>query len=317
MAKYTFLLPAYKGQFLKDAIHSILYQSFSDFEILVSDDCSPDGLLDICSMFDDSRLKYRRNLNNIGGMNLVNHWNLLLTQCKSEYLIIASDDDIYDVHFLDRIEHLVLLYPDVDVIRARCQRINSQNDVRDKEDIFDEYQTNIEAINSIYNGNYIGCIGNYVFKTSTLKANGGFVFFPYAWFSDVATVISVLNNGQVNTREVLFQFRLSSQNISDTVKDKRLDYQKMLATIEFDRWMSNYFDNLNFDSSLYQQSLKLSILKSFKHRMYSQCGDYAWSVGIFKYLWIYRKFKTHKFFSLVSFIKYFSISLINHKFSKL
>ena len=47
MAKYSFLLPAYKPDFLEVALRSIKSQTFSDFKVLVSDDCSPHDLKSI------------------------------------------------------------------------------------------------------------------------------------------------------------------------------------------------------------------------------------------------------------------------------
>ena len=40
--KFSFLVPAYKSCFLKEALLSILSQSYEDYEIIVSDDASPE-----------------------------------------------------------------------------------------------------------------------------------------------------------------------------------------------------------------------------------------------------------------------------------
>ena len=45
--KYTFLLPAYKPDFFEEALRSIKDQTYSDFKVLVSDDCSPHDLKSI------------------------------------------------------------------------------------------------------------------------------------------------------------------------------------------------------------------------------------------------------------------------------
>jgi nicotinate-nucleotide adenylyltransferase len=57
MSRYTFLLPAYKAKYLPEALESIKRQSFQDFEVIVSDDCSPEdikGAFDRC-VGDDPR----------------------------------------------------------------------------------------------------------------------------------------------------------------------------------------------------------------------------------------------------------------------
>ena len=65
--KYTFLLPAYKAKYLKEALDSLLDQTYKDFKIIVSDDNSPEDIRGIVDSFDDVRIEYRKNKNNIGG----------------------------------------------------------------------------------------------------------------------------------------------------------------------------------------------------------------------------------------------------------
>ena len=47
MAKYTFLLPAYKREYFRKALESIKNQNFKDFKCIVSDDCSPEELYSV------------------------------------------------------------------------------------------------------------------------------------------------------------------------------------------------------------------------------------------------------------------------------
>ena len=62
-AKYTFLLPAFKVTFLQEALLSIKQQTFSNFFVIVSDDCSPENIKEVFDkcVGDDKRFTYRRN----------------------------------------------------------------------------------------------------------------------------------------------------------------------------------------------------------------------------------------------------------------
>lgn len=99
--KYTFLLPSYKARFFEEALLSIKNQTYTDFKVIVSDDCSPEDLKSIYDMVcaDDPRFIYRRNEENMGSKSLVSHWNLLVDMCDTEWLIMAGDDDVYDAKF--------------------------------------------------------------------------------------------------------------------------------------------------------------------------------------------------------------------------
>ena len=125
MSKYTFLLPAFKSAFLGEALVSIKKQTYTDFCCIVSDDCSPEDLKSIFeeTVGDDRRFRYRRNEENVGGKNLIAHWNLLVNMCQTEFLIMASDDDLYDDNFLEEIDALAINYPHVNLYRARARRI--------------------------------------------------------------------------------------------------------------------------------------------------------------------------------------------------
>ena len=73
MIKYTFLLPAYKPNFLEEALRSIKEQTYTDFKVIVSDDCSPHDLKSIFEKTcgDDPRFVFRCNEKNMGGRSLV------------------------------------------------------------------------------------------------------------------------------------------------------------------------------------------------------------------------------------------------------
>lgn len=313
--KYTFLVPAYKRRHFKEAVNSMLGQTFDDYQIVISDDCSPEGLAELTAELQTgdkgTKIVYHRNRENIGGLRLVNHWNQLVEQCESDFLVMASDDDVYSPEFLAEVDRLVSKHPEVDVVRARVQMINYVGEPTAREDIFEEFQTELEAVNAIFCGRYIGCIGNYVFRTSALKHAGGFVYQPYAWFSDLLTVINLLDKGQANTKDVLFSFRLSGENISSTARDKRMDRMKLSATIGYDEWMSRFAQKMNFEPTALNRRLYDDFVAAFKHRAYGQCGDYSWSLPIWKWPSLYKALAKHEGFSKTSFLKYFSIAVSN------
>lgn len=316
MHKFTFILPAYKPQYLGLSINSILEQTYTDFEILVSDDNSPYSIKNIVDSYDDKRIRYRKNSTNIGGENLVQHWNALLKDCQSEFVIVASDDDVYSNLFLEKIHVLTLEYPNANLFRARTQRINSSGEIIAQDDLFEEYQSKIDVLYSIFCKNFISCVGNYVFRTDSLKNLNGFVPFPYAWFSDLFTALCVVANGMISTRDILFSFRLSSDNISSLNKDKYITKQKLDATIKFDRLLGEYIKKTNYPDNLLYKNNMQRILHSYKHLVYSQCGDYSWAIPLFKWFSIYKNLKMNIYFSRASFFKYYTISIFNRWFSK-
>lgn len=274
MARYAFLLPAYKAPFLDETLKSIVSQTYTDFTVLVSDDCSPENIYDICKPYlKDSRFSYRRNDNNMGSKSLVSHWNLLVSLCDTEYFILASDDDVYDAHFLERIDSLVSKYPDLDLFRARTCRIDDKSVCFDVERISEEFESQISFLDSMFSPHQVHCIGNYVFKTKHLMDKGGFMDFPLAWFSDDATVILCSEKGIANTNEPLFCFRISSINISHNKSSDRISAKKkVLACCKFYDWMNQY--NISYEPSSYNYHLLSRIKKDYRQRIYNLIMTY-------------------------------------------
>ena len=101
---YSFVLPAYKAKFLGEAIDSILAQTYTNFELIIVNDASPEDLESIVKLYDDPRIQYYTNKVNVGGKDLIAQWNYSITYAKGEYLILASDDDIYGGQ--NNVEHM-------------------------------------------------------------------------------------------------------------------------------------------------------------------------------------------------------------------
>lgn len=231
--KYAFLMPAYKGRYIKEAIGSILAQRYSDFALVVSDDCSPEGIQKIAESFHDSRIVYRRNTENIGAERLARHWNMLVELCRADYLILAPDDDIYSPDFLEEIDRLTQKYPHADVLKARARKVNDDGVVLAEDREYAEVITQIDNIFHQACHDHISGIGNYVFRTEALKSMDGFVDYPFAWWSDVMTNVLLSENGMPCTRDILFSMRMSGISISTRKSSFAEKRKKAEATMMF------------------------------------------------------------------------------------
>jgi glycosyltransferase involved in cell wall biosynthesis len=95
-------LPVYNGkQFLKEALDSILSQTFENFELIISDNASTDGTEEICREYaaKDRRIRYYRHEQNLGAAWNFNHVFELST---GEYFKWAAADDFCASNFLAR-----------------------------------------------------------------------------------------------------------------------------------------------------------------------------------------------------------------------
>ena len=92
--KVSVIMSVYNGEkYLKEAIESILNQSFKDFEFIVVDDGSTDKTPEILENYakQDQRIKIITNSENIG---LTKSLNKGIKVSKGEYIARMDDDDI-------------------------------------------------------------------------------------------------------------------------------------------------------------------------------------------------------------------------------
>lgn len=228
--KYSFVLPAYKATYLREAIDSILDQSYTDFELIIVNDASPEDLYSIVNDYHDDRIQYYVNEKNIGGHDLVAQWNHCITYATGDYLILASDDDVYHPQYLAKMDALVDRYPAVNVFRPRVQYINSRGDVLKQDIELDEYMSLISFSHLWIHRQLLKGIPFYIFNRQALVNMGGFVNYPSAWYSDDATVMQLGRAGIVSHNDILFSFRNSGINITSTWNTPALLFNKLQAT---------------------------------------------------------------------------------------
>jgi glycosyltransferase involved in cell wall biosynthesis len=90
--KITVLMPVYNEEnFLREAIDSILNQTFKDFEFIIINDGSTDNSKNIILSYRDPRIRYYENRKNLGVAKTLNRG---LRLAKGEYIARMDADDI-------------------------------------------------------------------------------------------------------------------------------------------------------------------------------------------------------------------------------
>lgn len=259
------VLPAFKARFLRQSLDSILNQTYKDFELIVVNDASPDNISAVMDAYSDSRIRYYVNDVNIGGRNLVEQWNHCISFAKGEWIVLASDDDIYHTTFLETCVKLSRKYPEVDLVHSRVRQINEDGNVTGWEDgRLPEHVGKFEFFDGWMNAAVFVCIGNYMFRTEVLKKDG-FVDLPCAFGSDSATAIRMSENGVANTSDMLFDFRQSTIHLSSSVNLKTLRQKLIANTMQF-----KFFMNLGWEQPTDERERRFYPMLSTK-RLKAKC----------------------------------------------
>jgi glycosyltransferase involved in cell wall biosynthesis len=116
-------LPLFDGKrWIGQAVEAILAQSFGDFELLISDNCSTDGSYEICESYarKDSRIRLLRNRRNVG---VTENFNITCRMAAGRYFKYASCNDLCAPDFLLRCVEVLEAHPDVVVCHPRTRRM--------------------------------------------------------------------------------------------------------------------------------------------------------------------------------------------------
>lgn len=117
-------LPVFNGEkYLREALSSIITQTYEDFELIICDNASTDSTPKICREFSkkDHRIKYYQNKRNFGGP--VNH-NLTFRLSSGDYFKWAAYDDILTPEYLQRCVEILDNDPSVVLCHSKVGRID-------------------------------------------------------------------------------------------------------------------------------------------------------------------------------------------------
>lgn len=215
--KITIAIPAYKANFLKEAIESVVQQSYNDWELVIVNDHSPHDLTSIVEPFlCDDRIKYFINSKNCGAINVVDNWNLCLQHTTGDYIMLIGDDDKLPRDSLKNYVQIIENYPNCNVYHGRTILIDE-----DSQPIYiQEARPACESLSSAIWHRIDGrqqFIGDFLFNTHCLRERGGFFKLPLAWGSDDLSVFYSINEeGIGNCNEPCFCYRVNRYSITSS-----------------------------------------------------------------------------------------------------
>ena len=123
----TIAIPVYNGErFIKQAIESVLDQTYPNFILKIVDNCSTDNTQEIINSFDDPRIEYIRNEKNIG---MLPNWKKALDSANTKYVAVLFADDFYKPNFLEKTVHILENNSDIALVTVGRESYNEKNEL--------------------------------------------------------------------------------------------------------------------------------------------------------------------------------------------
>lgn len=262
----SILIPAYKSVFLGECLESILLQTYTNWEVIILDDCSPNHIEKIVSKYNDDRIHYYRNRNRVGIINLIDNWNYCLEKAKGEYVICMGDDDKLLPNCLNDYIEKIKEYPFVSLFHIQTLFINETSMVIDIQMAAPFRESVYSLIINVWKGRETR-IGDFLFKTKELRNIGGFYKTACAWHADrITAFLMAKENGVVNISTPGFLFRISSLAITSNTNVTK---EKINAWRHINKWYKTFLDEVPYDinDSYYYDYLKNNIDSMIHKRM--------------------------------------------------
>lgn len=129
MAFVSFCISTYKRpQILLSQLQLLAQQTYSDFEVVISDNDPDKSAQIIIEQIEDRRFKYYANGDNLG---MIPSFNKSIERANTEYVVMITDDDPLDTNFLNEMFPLTTEYPGRSLYCGFTRKHNNQNEIEE------------------------------------------------------------------------------------------------------------------------------------------------------------------------------------------
>lgn len=211
------IIPCYNAEsYIADAIESVIIQSFTNWEIIVVDDCSTDNSVAVIKRYcsQDHRIKYLRTACSSGSPTLPR--NIGIEHSRGRYIAFLDSDDLWLPRKLEE-QMKCIAKKEVAIVFSNYEKMDWDGR-RNKRRIIapslvDYYQ--------LLKGNCIGCL-TALYDTEKV----GKLYFKNVKHEDCVLWLSILRKGYKaqNTNTVTALYRVGNKSVSSN-KLKLLSWQ--------------------------------------------------------------------------------------------
>ncbi len=236
------IIPNYNHQlYLKKRIDSVLNQSFTNFELILLDDCSPDNSREILESYRDNPFVSHIVLNEQNSGSTFKQWRKGLQLSAGKYIWIAESDDFADVNFLLRTVSLLENRPNSVIAFTGSEMVDEDGCSIDLD--WDKYSNNTPLFSTFASGDFLqkqmlwkNGIYNasmVVFKKECFfAASSKYVDFKYC--GDWLFWVEIARQGDViRINEKLNFFRQHSNKVSPAAEKEGLYFLEGYAVIDY------------------------------------------------------------------------------------
>lgn len=239
-ATLAIVIPAYKGEYLRDTLEALAAQTDTRFAVYIGNDAGSTNIDELVASYQNRlSIHYQRFSDNLGGKDLVAQWNRCLAMTQQEpWIWLLPDDDVPDTSCVAAF--YTQLEQDADqpsnLYRFNTSIINGAGVWQANNSDHPELELPGAFLYARLIGDRYSTVCEYIFNRQVFESAGGFKAFPLAWFTDDATWIRVSGGHPIKTiAGPRVQIRQSEHNISNITGTYGVE--KARAVFQYLRWL--------------------------------------------------------------------------------
>ena len=297
----TVLMPVYNGEkHLKEAIESILNQTFTDFEFLIINDGSDDSSEIIINSYKDSRIRYIKNEKNL---KLITTLNKGIDLSIGKYIVRMDADDISAENRIELLVNFMEKNPEIGVCGSYFETIGLENKIVKYPTQSDDLETCLLFYNPI-------CHPTTIWRRDIIKKNSIYFKIDYIHAEEYKFWSEISNHSKLaNIPEVLLYYRehdaqISQKHAEEQLKTAKKIRKELLTAIntsltqeDIDNWEELILKDFHFNNPQgIIETLEKLILKSKQNKILNRKIAKKWKNAVLEL----NKISLKRYFTIIS-----------------
>lgn len=264
----SILTTAYnRSLFLHETIESVISSTYSNWELIIVDDCSTDNTLEVARQYEkkDSRIKVYSNKTNLGDYR---NRNRAAEIAIGKYLKYLDSDDLIYPHGLQVMVESMERYPEAG--------IGLQNNIKENFKPYPILYSTVEAYREHFtkDGFFLSGPSGAIIRNDAFKQNGGFSGKRHISDKELWIKIS-LNSPVVSFQPSLIWWR---QHENQEINIERKNWESMLMHFELEK---SVILSDSFPLNDKEKELALKLLEwKFKRKIFSHLKRKEFSIAL-------------------------------------
>lgn len=246
----SIVLPTYNGEkYIRESLNSILSQTFTDWELIIVNDCSTDGTEKIIKEYvaKDKRIK---SIHNEKNLKLPTSLNVGFSHANGEFLTWTSDDNIYLPNALSMMNDYLQKNSDCAMVVADMEHIDENGELIGGKTSYNDseiYFSNSVGACFLYRRKVLNDVGKYDPKQLYVE--------DYDYWLRIKTFYGLI----AHISQTLYHYRIHSASLTATKSEEIYRNYLRLISKYFAIAASTSEKNKRFIFDMYMQNKKNKI----------------------------------------------------------